>query len=113
MENRNGKMAMTLLTGAAIGTVIGVGVGMLFAPNKGSKTRRKIRHSVEDTTHDVSNWLKHSKDELAKTAHDNKEAFEKKLEAVLSTMSYKAEDIITTLEHKLEDIKKKNAQLQK
>ena len=98
MENRNGKMVMTLLTGAAIGTAIGVGVGILFAPRKGRKTRRKI---------------KHSKDELAKTAHDNKEAFEEKLEDVLSTMSYKAEDIITALEHKLEDIKKKNAQLQK
>ncbi|MBJ7880169.1 YtxH domain-containing protein [Gelidibacter salicanalis] len=113
MENRNRKMALVLLTGAAVGAVIGAGMGVLFAPRKGSKTRRIIRHSAVGTKHDVSNWLKHAKDELTKTAHEKKEAFAKKLDETVSSMSYKAEDIITSLEAKLEDLKKKNAQLQK
>ncbi len=48
-----------------------------------------------------------------RTAHEKKEAFAKKLDETVSSMSYKAEDIITSLEAKLEDLKKKNAQLQK
>jgi gas vesicle protein len=109
MENNNGNMFMSLITGAAIG----IGLGILFAPNKGSETREKIKHTVTDTTHDLSDRLEHAKDELAKTAHENKEAFDKKLEDALSSMSYKAEDVINALEGKLEDLKKKNAQLHK
>lgn len=109
MRNGNGKTVLTLLVGAAIGTAVGAGIGILFAPHKGKKTRRRIRHSVEVTTRDVSKWLKNSKDELAETAHENKEAFNKKLEDSISTMSHKAKNIITDLEDKLEDVKKKNA----
>lgn len=113
MENRNGKIVLALVTGAVIGTAIGAGMGILFAPRKGSKTRRRIRHSVVGTSYDVSKWIKRSKDELTKTARDKKKEFDKKLGDALSTMSHKAEDVITALEDKLEDIKKKNAQLQK
>ncbi|HLW31567.1 MAG TPA: YtxH domain-containing protein [Aequorivita sp.] len=70
MENCNGKTAMALLTGAVIGTVIGAGIGILYAPYKGRKTRRKIRHAVVGTAYDVSNFVKHSKDEIAKTVKD-------------------------------------------
>lgn len=109
MENNNGNFFMAFLTGAAIGT----GLGILFAPHKGSETREKIKHTVADTTHDLSDRLKHAKDELTKTAHEKKEVFDRKLDAAISNMSYKAEDIITSLEAKLEDLKKKNAQLHK
>lgn len=75
MENRNGKMVLTLLTGTLIGTAIGLGVGLLFAPRKGKKTRRRLRHSVVGTAYDVSKWVKQSKDDLIKTAHDKTDAF--------------------------------------
>ena len=109
MENNNGNIFMSFIAGVAIGT----GLGVLFAPYKGSETRGKIKHTVADTTHDISDRLKHAKDELTKTAHEKKEAFDKKLDETVSSMSYKAEDIITSLEAKLEDLKKKNAQLHK
>ena len=112
MENRNGKTVVALLTGVTIGTVIGLGVGILFAPRSGRKTRRRIKHSVVDKAHDASKWIKHSKDDLTKTVRDKKDAFDQKLEDAVSTMSHKAEDIITSLEDKLADIKKKNAQMQ-
>jgi gas vesicle protein len=107
MENNNENLFMSFLTGAAIG----IGLGILFAPYKGSETREKIKHTVVDTTHDISDRLKHAKDELTKTAREKKEAFDKKLDETVSSMSYKAEDIITSLEAKLEDLKKKNAHL--
>ncbi|WP_299111284.1 YtxH domain-containing protein [uncultured Winogradskyella sp.] len=109
MENNNGNLFISFLTGAAIGA----GLGILFAPFKGSETREKIKHTVADTTHDISDRLKQAKDELTKTAHEKKEAFDKKLDETVSNMSYKAEDLITSLEAKLEDLKKKNAQLHK
>lgn len=70
MGNYNGKTAMALLTGAVIGTVIGAGIGILYAPYKGRKTRRKIRHAVVGTAYDVSKFVKHSKDEIVKTVKD-------------------------------------------
>jgi gas vesicle protein len=51
MENQNntGKIVSSLLIGAAIGGILGI----LFAPHKGSKTRRKISGSTKDFTQSV------------------------------------------------------------
>ena len=109
MSNSSENILLALLTGAAIGA----GIGILYAPDKGSETRHKIKQKAMDTTHDVSERLKHAKEELTKTADAKKVAFEEKLEDVLSNMSYKADEIIAGLERKLEELKKKNAQFQK
>lgn len=44
-----GKIIGALLLGAAIGA----GLGLLFAPDKGSETRRKIFEDVKDLTDDM------------------------------------------------------------
>jgi gas vesicle protein len=48
MENSNnsGKLIGALLVGAAIGGVLGI----LFAPDKGSETRKKIAGQTDDLT---------------------------------------------------------------
>lgn len=48
MENSNntGKIIGALLVGAAIGGILGV----LFAPDKGSETRKKISGKTDDLT---------------------------------------------------------------
>ncbi len=48
MENSNntGKIIGALLVGAAIGGVLGI----LFAPDKGSETRKKISGKTDDLT---------------------------------------------------------------
>ncbi|MDP2176652.1 MAG: YtxH domain-containing protein [Bacteroidota bacterium] len=51
MENSNnsGKIITSLLIGAAVGGILGI----LFAPHKGSKTRRLISGSTTDFTQSV------------------------------------------------------------
>lgn len=109
MKSTNKKMVM----GVVVATAIGTGLGILFAPNKGSKTRKRMKLKVTDTSDEISDRLNHAKDELAKSANDKKKVFNKKLDDAISAMSNKADDIITTLESKLEDVKKKNAKLHK
>ncbi len=109
MTDNSGNVLLALLTGAAIGA----GIGILYAPDEGTKTRMKIKKKALDAKEDITERLVHAKDELTKTADEKKEAFEQRLEETISTMSYKADDIIATLERKLEDLKKKNAQFQK
>ena len=98
MSGRNSESILALLAGAAIG----VGLGILFAPDKGSKTREKIKTGFDDLKDEVKEKFSGSKEEL-KEAVDN----------LLSKSSYKAEEAITFLEEKLAELKKQNAKLQK
>ena len=98
MSVRNSESILALLAGAAIG----VGLGILFAPDKGSKTREKIKTGFDDLKDEVKEKFSGSKEEL-KEAVDN----------LLSKSSYKAEEAITFLEEKLAELKKQNAKLQK
>ncbi len=109
MKSDTGNILLAVLAGAAVGA----GVGILFAPDKGSNTRKKIKDKVDETRHDLTDRIAHAKDELTRTAKEKRDAFEDKLEETLSHMSYKADDIIAGLERKLEELRKKNAQLQK
>ena len=97
----------------AAGAAVGAGLGILFAPDKGKNTRGRIKHTLEDTGHEISERIRKAKDELTKTAEDKKAEFDKKLVDTLSNLGYRADEIIATLERKLEDLKKKNAQFQK
>ena len=109
MSNNAGNSVLALLIGAAIGA----GVGILFAPDKGSKTREKmkedfddakddLKHKFEDVTH---KW----RDKFEGSKHDLEETYEE----LVSNMSHKTEDVISFLETKLADLKEKNAKLQK
>ncbi|PKA98268.1 gas vesicle protein [Flavobacteriaceae bacterium MAR_2009_75] len=110
MSNENtGNILIAILTGA----IIGAGAGILYAPEKGIKTRKKIKKGALKTKEDFTHRISQAADELTKTAEEKKVDFEQKLEDTISTMSYKADDIILTLEKKLEDLRQKNAQLQK
>ena len=56
MENSNdtGKLIGAILLGAAVG----VGIGVLFAPEKGSETRKKIINGLKDIAEEVNDTLK-------------------------------------------------------
>jgi len=109
MSNQTGNTLLALLTGAAIGA----GIGILYAPDRGDKTRKKIRKNAKSAQKELEKQLKTTKTKLTSQAEKTRENFESKLEDTLSTMSYKADDILVALEAKLEDLREQNSKLQK
>ena len=109
MSSKNGNSILAILAGAAIG----VGLGILFAPDKGSKTREKLKDGFDDLKGEAKNkwdsFEEETKEKFSKTKDDLKET----VENLLSNSSYKAEEAITFLEEKLAELKKENAKLQK
>ena len=109
MSSKTSNSVIALLAGAAIG----VGLGILFAPDKGSKTREKMKEGFDDLKDQAnSKWNsleEETKEKFSKTKDDLMET----VEDLLSNSSYKAEEAITFLEQKLAELKKQNAKLQK
>lgn len=93
-----------LLTGAAIGA----GIGLLYAPDKGKNTRKKIKRRAVEAKNDLQKGVKRAKKEITRTANKKQEEFEQKLDGVISSMNNKAENVIAVLERRLEELKKQN-----
>ncbi|MFV8365582.1 YtxH domain-containing protein [Flavobacterium sp. XS1P27] len=109
MSNNTGNTLLALLTGAAIGA----GIGILFAPDKGSKTRGKIKDGFDDAKNELKNKLDNASLELKDKFTSAKYDLEGTYEELVSNMSHKTEDVISFLEEKLAELKRQNAKLQK
>lgn len=109
MSNSTGNTLLALITGAAIGA----GLGILFAPDKGTVTRQKIKTSVGDSKdeliHKMTELIGQAKAKVEPMIHN----LEDEVEHLVSKGSYKAEEVIEVLEQKLALLKKQNAKLQK
>jgi gas vesicle protein len=109
MASKSSESILALLAGAAIG----VGIGILFAPDKGSNTRDKIKNSFDDLKDGVKSKFGSFEDEAKEKFSQSKDELKETVESLLSQSSYKAEEAITFLEEKLAELKKQNAKLQK
>jgi gas vesicle protein len=107
--SKNTNTALGLLLGGAVGATLGI----LFAPDKGSKTRQKLKEEAVATKDKIANEALHLKDQVTDTLTNKKHTLDVQLETIVSDASYKADDVITTLENKLKDLKAKNKKLQK
>lgn len=106
--SNNGNSVLALLLGAAIGA----GVGILFAPDKGSKTREKIKDGFDDAKDNLKHKFEDVTEQL-RNKFSGKHTMEETYEDLVSSMSHKTEDVISFLETKLADLKAQNAKLQK
>jgi len=99
------KIANTLL-GLAAGSAIGVGFGILFAPDKGKNTRKKIKNSLSDKVDELKEQLESLTKNLRQKSLEIKGSLEEKVDNLLSESNYKSEDLINLLEKKLASMKK-------
>lgn len=109
MSKNTGTTLLAILTGVAIGS----GMGILFAPDKGSKTRGKIKDGYKDAKND----LKFKYDDLSSEMKNKLSSAKMDLEGtysdLVSNMSYKTDEVISFLEIKLAELKEQNSKLQK
>lgn len=106
---KSGSTLLALLTGAAIGA----GLGLLYAPESGEETRRKLGENARRTQDNLNRRYKETSSSLSQKAKRAKHDFEERLEETLSSASYKADEILSSLENKLEELRKQNAKFQK
>tara|TARA_R100000935_G_scaffold23395_1_gene42694 strand:- start:7329 stop:7706 length:378 start_codon:yes stop_codon:yes gene_type:complete len=109
MASNTGQTLLALLTGAAIGA----GIGILYAPDKGSKTRSKIDKERKKAQKRLNKQYNETRSNLTEQAQKAKLNFQQKLDDTLSSASHKADDILLAMEDKLEALRKQNAKLQK
>jgi gas vesicle protein len=108
MASNTGQTLIALLTGAAIGA----GLGILYAPDKGSKTRDKLSKEAKKAQKQLNKQIRETSSNLSSKAQVAKLSFEQKLNETLSSASYKADDILLAMEDKLEALRRQNAKLQ-
>lgn len=100
-------------TALFLGVAVGVGLGILFAPDKGSRTREKIKDGFDDLKDGVKNKYNSLEGQVLEKFSKSKDELKDTIQELLSNSSYKAEDAITFLEEKLAELKRQNAKLQK
>lgn len=102
MSSNTGNMIIALLAGA----VVGAGIGILLAPDKGSATRQKLKDNLGkgkddliDKYHELAQLL-HRK---AENAGDDISEF---LDNAISSGIHEKDELISLLEEKLDQLKK-------
>ena len=65
----SGKVVLGVLAGVAVGATLGI----LFAPDKGSNTRKKISRKADDYTEELEEQFNHMVKNLTRKFEDMKE----------------------------------------
>ncbi len=107
MSDRLGSTLAAILTGA----VVGVGIGILFAPDEGKKTRRKIKRSFDQSKEELEHKFEDLKKKVKHMSSKKSNDLQETIEDLIHTSDKKREDIIALLEHELAALKKQGKEL--
>lgn len=84
-----------VIVGVLAGVAVGAAIGILFSPDKGANTRKKITRKSEDMMHDIEEGLSDIYDTISKKygqASDEVEKAVKSGKAKLEKAAQKMED---------------------
>lgn len=109
MANNTGNTILALLTG----TAVGVGLGLLYAPQSGEKTRKQLRDEADHLQDSLNKKYNETSSQLSEYAAEAKKNIEEKLDKTFSSVNTKADGMLAKLEGELNELKRKNAELQK
>jgi len=90
MENLNGTVK--LVGALVIGALAGTAIGILFAPERGSKTRSNIVDGAKDLASDIKKKMTNEAAALRQKAEDLENLAKEKVEEVLENGKHKTED---------------------
>lgn len=92
MNNLNsiGKISGALIIGATAGAILGI----LFAPEKGCKTRSNIMNGAKDLAKDIKNKMRDEANNLRKKAQDLEDMAKDKVEEIFDNGKHKTEETL-------------------
>jgi gas vesicle protein len=102
-----------LIAGLISGAALGLTLGVLYAPDKGTKTRKKIKKKALESKETIVEKTNEFTDQISSTLTSKKNEFSNELDKMVNDMSYKADDVIVALEKKLAKLKTENNKLKK
>lgn len=89
MENSNSSLKV--IGTLALGAIAGAALGILFAPDKGSRTRQKLMNGASDITDDIKSRMKQEANALRKKADDLETLAAEKVNDITNNVKHKAE----------------------
>lgn len=97
-RERNSGIVLGLLAGAAIGSLMGV----LFAPEKGSDTRKRVRRTAEGLKDDAIEEY----ELLAEKAKQGLNRLKEEYDKYRAQAKVKATEVVEDIENEIEKVKK-------